>query len=102
MLMHEAALTVDVDPRRLSFMHAVRVIRETIAVMRDASTALLPVLYRGMLAQIADGRLPPPDGRINPRVVKIIRPSNFPAKKQRHRLWPQPARSFLESIVILA
>lgn len=100
-VMHEAARQVDIDPRTLSFMHAVRIIRETIPVMRAAPTEQLPLLYRAMLAEIAAGRLPPRDGRINPRVVKVVRPSNFPVKKAEHRLWPQPRKRFAESIVIL-
>jgi len=100
-VMHEAARQVDIDPRTLSFMHAVRIVREMIPVMRAAATEQLPLLYRAMLVEIAAGRLPPRDGRINPRVVKVVRPSNFPVKKPEHRLWPQPKRPFSESIVIL-
>jgi hypothetical protein len=54
-----------------------------------------------MIALIAAGRLPPRDGRINPRVVKVIRPSNFPVKKPEHRHWPQPHKTFMDSIVML-
>jgi len=100
-VMYEAARSIDVDPRSLSFIHAVRIVRETIQTMRDAATAQLPLLYRGMLAQIAAARLPPRDGRIHPRVVKVVRPSNFPVKKPEHRHWPQPKKTFIDSIVML-
>jgi hypothetical protein len=100
-LMHESAQSIDVDPRCLSFINAVRIVRETIQTMRDAPTARLPLLYRGMIAQIAATRLPPRDGRINPRVVKVVRPSNFPVKKLEHRNWPQPKKTFVDSIVLL-
>jgi hypothetical protein len=100
-LMHEAAQRVDLDPRRLSFMHAVRVLRDPLPLMRNAPTGLLPDLYRAMLMQIACGRLPPPDGRSNPRVVKVLRPSRFPAKRLAHHRPPQPQRPFLQSIVML-
>ncbi len=43
--MHEAALSVDIDPRRLSFIHAVRVLRETAPLMRAAAAERLPFLY---------------------------------------------------------
>jgi hypothetical protein len=99
--MYESARSIDVDPRGLSFINAVRIVRETIQAMRDAPTAQLPLLYQGMIAQIAAARLPPRDGRINPRVVKVVRPSNFPVKKNEHRNWPQPKKTFLESIVML-
>ena len=100
-LMCESAKTVDIDPRRLSFINSVRIIRETVQTMRNACTEQLPVLYRAMLAEIASHRLPRRDGRLNPRVVKVVRPSNFPAKKPEHRNWPKPKRTFAESIVML-
>lgn len=101
MLMHEAALSIDIDPRNLSFLHAVRVIRDVLPMMRNAPSGLLPEIYRGMIASISMGLLPPRDGRINPRVVKVLRPSNFPAKKPIHSHWPQPQRPFLQSVVML-
>jgi len=101
MLMHEAALSIDIDPRQLSFISAVRVIREAVPLMRNAATALLPEIYRGVMAQIASAVLPPRDGRINPRVVKVLRPSKFPAKKPAHHHWPQPKRPFFQSVVML-
>ena len=100
-LMVESARSIAIDPRTLSFINAVRIIRETLQAMRDAPTQRLPLLYRGMLAQIAAGRLPARDGRINPRVVKVVRPSNFPVKKPNHRDWPQPTKTFRDSIVLL-
>jgi hypothetical protein len=98
-LMREAALSIDVDPRTLSFIHAVRVIRETIPIMRKASTELLPALYEAMLCQIAQGVLPPRDGRINPRVVKV-KMSNFKKKRPEHYNVPKP-KPFAASIVML-
>ena len=99
--MAEAALPRNLDPRTLSFINAVRVVREAVQQMRDAPTARLPLIYRGMLQQIATCVLPLRDGRINPRVVKVIRPSNFPVKKPHHRNFPQPKKTFIESIVML-
>jgi len=99
-LMHEAALSVDVDPRGLSFIHAVRVIRETAPLMRAAPTCQLPCLYAAMIQHIATGRLPARDNRINPRVVKR-KMSNFAKKRPEHYHPPQPQRSFLESVVML-
>jgi hypothetical protein len=100
-IMCESARTIEIDPRCLSFINTVRIVRETIQTMRDAPTARLPLLYRGMIAQIAAARLPPRDGRINPRVIKVVRPSNFPVKKAEHRNWPQREKPFLHSIVML-
>jgi hypothetical protein len=99
--MHEAALAIDVDPRTLSFMSAVRLIRDAIPVMRNAPTERLPAIYCGLILAIAQGLLPPRDNRINPRVVKVLRPSNFPAKRPEHCHAPQPHKPFKESIRIL-
>jgi hypothetical protein len=98
--MHEAALSADIDPRNLSFIHAVRVIRETVPILRAAPAAQLPYLYAAMIQHIATGRLPPRDNRINPRVVKR-KMSKFPKKRPEHCRPAQPQRTFLESVVIL-
>ena len=55
--MHVAALSVDLDPRRLSFIHAVRVLREIAPLLRAAPTDRLPFLYAAMIQHIAQGRL---------------------------------------------
>jgi len=99
-LMHEAALSVDIDPRSLSFIHAVRVLRETAPLMRAASATHLPILYAAMIHHIAQGRLPSRANRINPRVVKK-KMSNFAKKRPRHYRVPQPKTSFQQSVVIL-
>jgi hypothetical protein len=98
--MHEAARSIDIDPRQLSFIHAVRVIRETAPLMRAAPTHRLPLLYSAMIQHIAQGILPPRDNRINPRVIKR-KMSNFPKKRAEHAHPPQPQISFLRSVVIL-
>ena len=99
-LMLQAALTVDIDPRTLSFMHAIRIIRHAIPQMRAAPTAQLPHLYQALIQFIARGRLPPRDNRINPRVVKI-KISNFQKKKPQHLHGLQPQRSFMAAVVML-
>lgn len=99
-LMHEAALAVDIDPRRLSFIHAVRVLRETAPLMRAAPTVRLPALYSAMIQHIAQGQLPPRDNRVNPRVVKK-KMSKFGKKRPEHYHLPQPQNSFEQSVVIL-
>lgn len=99
-LMHEAALAVDIDPRRLSFIHAVRVLRETARLMRAAPTSRLLTLYTAMIKQIAQEQLPPRENRVNPRVVKK-KVSNFKKKRPEHWSPRQPKRTFEQSIVIL-
>ena len=99
-VLHEAALTVDIDPQPLSFIHAVRVIRETMPVMHAAATERLPFLYTAMIRHIAQGQLPPRDNRINPRVVKK-KMSNFPKKRPEHCHPSQPQTLFEQAVVIL-
>ena len=99
-LMHEAAPSVDIDPRRLSFIHAVRVLRETAPLMRAAPACRLPILYAAMIQHTAQGRLPPRANRINPRVVKK-KTSNFGKKRAEHYRLPQPQTTFQQSVVIL-
>lgn len=98
--MHVAALSVDIDPRRLSFIHAVRVLRETTTLMRAAPAARLPTLYTGMIAHIAQGVLPLRDNRINPRVIKK-KMSNFPKKRPQHYHVLHPQTSFEQAVRIL-
>jgi hypothetical protein len=99
-LMHEAALSVDLDPRRLSFIHAVRVLRETAPLLRAAPTERLPTLYAGMIAHIAQVVLPLRDHRVNPRVVKK-KMSNFPKKRAEHYHVQHPQTSFEQAVRIL-
>jgi len=99
-LMNEAALSADIDPRKLSFIHAVRVLRETAPLMRAAPTFRLPTLYAAMIRHITRGILPPRENRINPRVVKK-KMSNFGKKRAEHYHPPQPQRPFEQSVVIL-
>jgi hypothetical protein len=99
-LMHEAALAEQIDPRRLSFLDSLRIIRDTVADMRNARSEQLPILYRGMLALISQCRLPPRDGRINPRVIKR-KMSKWLKKRPEHYRPPQPEKTFEKAVVML-
>ena len=99
-LMHEATLRVDIDPRKLSFIHAVRVIRDAMPLLRAARRNQLPKWYHALLCQISQGILPPRDGRINPRVVKI-KMSKYLKKRAEHLSPPQPLVPFENDVVIL-
>ncbi len=91
---------MDIDSRRLSFIHAVRVLRETAPLMRAAPLSRLSILYAAMIRHIAQGGLPLRENRINPRVVKT-KMSNFGKKKAEHYRVPQPTTSFRQPVVIL-
>jgi hypothetical protein len=99
-LMHEAALLADIDPQRLSFIHAVRVLRETAPLLRAAPATRLPTLYAGMITHIARGVLPSRDNRINPRVIKK-KMSNFPKKRAEHYRVQHPQTSFEPAVRVL-
>jgi hypothetical protein len=99
-LMHEAALQAGIDPDRLSFVHAVRVLHEAIPEFQMVAPAERPHLYARLLHDIAAGCLPVRRLRSNPRVVKR-KMSNFRLKRPEHRLWPQPTQPFRESIALI-
>lgn len=99
-LMHEAALSVGIDPDRISFVHALRVIGAAISDFEIAAPETLPGQYDRLLREIAAGRLPTRRNRSNPRVVKR-KMSNFPLKREQHRHWPQPTRTFPEAVHLI-
>lgn len=98
-LMHEAALQVDVDPDRLSFVHALEVVRDAVAEFQLVVPAQLPALEERLLTDIAAVRLPPRQPRSNPRVVKR-KMSNFKLKRPQHYRPPKPYDSFRDAVVV--
>jgi len=96
-LMHQAAQQTHLDPDRLSFIGAVRVLQNAGPEFQMTTPEQLPALYQRLLRDIASKRLPKRRRRSNPRVVKR-KMSNFKLKRPEHRPWPRPARSFREAI----
>lgn len=99
-LMHEAARQADLDPDRLSFVHALRVIADAIPEFQMVALDQLDPLYTRLLQDIADGRIPERRQRSNPRVVKR-KMSNFGLKRPEHQHWPQPTLSFRQSVALI-
>lgn len=99
-IMHEAAVQSGLDPDRLSFINAVRIICDALSEFQMTTPEQLPQLYHRLLNDIARHRLPERDNRSNPRVVKR-KMSKFKLKREKHRHWPQPSKLFQEAIVIL-
>ena len=96
--MYQAAQQAQLDPDRLSFIGAVRVLQNAVPEFQMTAPDQLPALYQRLLRDIGRKRLPPRRLRSNPRVVKR-KMSNFKLKRPEHRAWPQPAvRSFREAI----
>jgi hypothetical protein len=98
--MVQAARQAHLDPDRLSFIGAVRVLQNAVPEFQMTAPEQLPALYQRLLRDMARKRLPPRRLRSNPRVVKR-KMSNFKLKRAEHRAWPQPTvRSFREAIEV--
>ena len=98
-LMHAAAVQADVDPDRLSFVHALEVMRDAVPEFQMVPPAQHPQLLQRLYRDMAAVRLPARRLRINPRVVKT-QLSKFGRKRARHRNWPQPTQPFRQSVTI--
>ena len=98
--MYQAAQQARLDPDRLSFIGAVRILQNALPEFQMTAPEQLPALYQRLLRDMARKRLPPRRLRSNPRVVKR-KMSNFKLKRAEHRAWPQPAiRSFRQAIEV--
>lgn len=98
-LMHEAALQADVDPDRLSFVHALEVVRDAVPEFQMVAEAQQGALYARMLQDIAAKRLPARRCRSNARVVKR-KMSNFKLKRAEHYRPPKPQGTFAEAVQV--
>lgn len=99
-LMHEAALKAGVDPERLSFTHALRLVGEAIRDFALAAPECYHWLYVRLLEDMASRPLPKRRARSNPRVVKR-KMSNFDLKREEHKNLPKPKLNFQEAIVLI-
>jgi hypothetical protein len=99
-LMHEAALEAGIDPDRLRFVHAVRVIADALPDFQIAAAEFLPCLYARLLRDMGAGRLPERRPRTNPRVVKR-KVSKFMLKRAHHDPWPKPTRPFRAAVALI-
>ncbi len=98
-LMHEAALTTDVDPDRLSFVHALEVVRDAVPEFQMVAAGQQRALYERMLHDIAAKRLPTRRLRSNARVVKR-KMSNFKLKRVEHARPPTPHGTFADAVQV--
>lgn len=99
-VMHDAAMQAQLDPDRLSFLHTLRVIQETLPEFQLVDRAEVARLYQRVLRDVARERLPERAPRINPRVVKR-KMSTFRLKRAEHHRPPQPqVRTYREAIQI--
>ena len=98
-LMHEAALRVDVDVDRLSFVHALEIVRDAVAEFQMVAEEQQTALYERMLADIAAKRLPARRSRWNARVVKR-KMSNYKLKRGQHLRPPPLQGAFRDAVRI--
>ena len=99
-LMHEAACQFRIDPDRLSFTHALELVRNAVDQFQIVAKDQLGVLYDRLLADIADRQLPKRRLRSNPRVVKR-KMSNFRKKRPEHASWPQPQLAWADAFSLI-
>jgi len=98
-IMHQAALTQALDPDRLSFVNALRLIQDALADFQLIDPDQHDRLWQRLLADMATFRLPPRENRINPRVVKQ-KVSKFKAKRSHHLRPPKP-KPFQADLVLI-
>jgi hypothetical protein len=98
--MLQSALQAQLDPDRLSFTGALRLICDAFVDFQLVDPTHHHWLYRQLLLDIARNLLPPRANRINPRVVKRQQ-SPFARKRPEHRSWPQPSKPFRDAVVML-
>jgi hypothetical protein len=98
--MHEAALQNRLDPDRISFTNALRIIRRKVDKFQITPSDRRDALYHSMIDEIARQRLAPRDGRCNPRVVKR-KMSKFPLKREQHVRPCHPRKAFADSVAVL-
>jgi hypothetical protein len=97
-LMQEAADQQGLDPRRLSFVGALKVLRCRLPEV-PADAAGRRRWWADVVAEVGEEVLPQRRDRVNPRVIKR-KLSKWPKKRSHHRCTPQPTKPFRESIVI--
>jgi len=98
-LMCEAAVIAECGPRELSFVNTLKILRCRLPEV-PRSPRGLERWYSELLAEAAEERLEPRRNRVNPRVIKR-KMSNWAKKRTKHRNFPQPTRTFRQSIVML-
>lgn len=97
-VMAQAAGSAGVAPRQLSFVGALKVLRNRLPEVTP-SKAGRKRWWQDLLQEVGELVLPPRRDRINPRVMR--RPGGFwPKKREQHRQHPQPTVPFRDSICL--
>lgn len=85
-IMLEAALENDVDPMRISFVHAVRAIISFSPALASEPIWKLPLIYTAMLIEIGTHLVPERPGRKEPREVRR-ECQHYPTLRTTRTLW---------------
>ncbi|MDP3510775.1 MAG: IS4 family transposase [Candidatus Melainabacteria bacterium] len=94
-IMHEAAVSTDDDPDRLSFVHALRVIKRHLPQMAACSPRKRPELHKAIIAEILQERVVIRITRTNHRGIK--RKSSHPvADRSKDRKLIMPICNFIK------
>jgi hypothetical protein len=97
-LMQEAAASRGLDPQRMSFTGALKILRCRLPECPESRCGR-GRWYHNLVAEIAEEVLPERRDRVNPRVIRR-KMSNWPKKRPQHRHYPQPTKGFAEAIVL--
>jgi hypothetical protein len=99
-LMHQAAINHSLDPDRLSFTHALELIRDAVDQFQQTARDQLGSLHQRLLRDIAAKLLPKSRLRSNPRVVKR-KMSKFQRKRPENRFVTIPLDSFDQVVALI-
>jgi len=83
-IMFKSATQTGISPLRLSFTGSMRIIRRAIPQFQQAPLLEIQVFFSWLIEEISDQKIPAPQNRVNPRVVKKSR-SKFKSRKRCHR-----------------
>ena len=97
-VMYQAARERGLDPRRLSFVGTLRILRMRLQEA-PRSRAALERWWEELLMEVGEEEIPPRRDRVNPRVIKK-QVSAWPKKRPHHRNPPRPCMPFRDSILI--
>ncbi len=99
-VMHDAAVAVDLDPDRMSFVVAVEEIQAAVREFQQTDPADHPQVYRRLLAECCRTILPPRRLRIYPRVVRQ-RTIKTPRKRPEDQGWCNPTGHFATAVCLV-
>jgi Transposase DDE domain/Insertion element 4 transposase N-terminal len=97
-LMFEAACQRGLEPRRLSFVATLKILRIRLGEVAKARKRVQQ-WWQDLVDEVGEQELPPRRDRINPRVIKQ-KMSKWPKKRPPHYRPPPPSMPFRDSIHI--